>query len=96
MTWQIDHVEARVYAEHIRPALGFDGLVNLARAYLEILHRADELEFERDQARQQLSGVLAVIHRDGGHHTERVGVAQSIEDAHVAVAKLHSAEECTE
>ena len=33
------------------------------------------------EAAHYLKELLAVIHRDGGHHTEKVGFAQSVEDA---------------
>lgn len=36
--------------------------------------------YQRDRA--ALLDLLAIIHRDGGHHTEDVGVEQSVEDAH--------------
>ena len=39
---------------------------------------------------QQLGNLLAIIHRDGGHHTCSVGPEQSIEDAHIAWARLVS------
>jgi vancomycin resistance protein YoaR len=35
-----------------------------------------------------LGNLLAVIHRDGGHHTEAVGVEQSVADAHKVWAGL--------
>jgi hypothetical protein len=38
-----------------------------------------------------LGNLLAVIHRDGGHHTEAVGVEQSVADAHKVWADLISA-----
>ena len=39
-------------------------------------------------AEQQLGNLLAIIHRDGGHHTEKVGARQSVEDAHQRWADL--------
>jgi hypothetical protein len=35
-----------------------------------------------------LKNLLAVIHRDGGHHTEWVGLRQSISDAESEVVRL--------
>lgn len=37
---------------------------------------------EVEQSRQELSNLLTIIHRDGGHHTREVGERQSIKDAH--------------
>ena len=37
----------------------------------------DEVEMERTD----VYDLLAVVHRDGGHHTEEVGLAQSCSDA---------------
>lgn len=34
-----------------------------------------------EKVRESLGSLLAVIHRDGGHHTSEVGVEQSAEDA---------------
>lgn len=36
----------------------------------------------------QLKELLAIIHGDGGHHTEKVGKVQSIKDAIDKVNKL--------
>lgn len=41
---------------------------------------------ERDEARRDLGAILAVIHRDGGHHTGEFGVSQSVADAHATWA----------
>ncbi len=35
----------------------------------------------KDDALFQLKNLLAVIHRDGGEHTDQVGVTQSVVDA---------------
>lgn len=52
---------------------------------------------ERDQLRAELAAakdLLARIHRDGGHHTEAVGVSQSVSDADNKVSEwLLAAEE---
>ena len=37
---------------------------------------------------KELLNLLAIIHRDGGHHTEEVGIKQSINDAHKVWAGL--------
>ena len=37
---------------------------------------------------KQLRELLAIIHRDGGHHTDKVGIEQSVNDAHQVWAKL--------
>ena len=42
---------------------------------------------------QQLGDLLAIIHRDGGHHTAKVGTKQSVEDAHKVWAELEQANE---
>lgn len=41
---------------------------------------------ERDEARRDLGAILAVIHRDGGHHTGEHGLSQSVADAHATWA----------
>ena len=45
---------------------------------------------------RRLPGLLAVIHRDGGHHTDSVGLDDSIDDAHAAVAELRDRAERAE
>jgi hypothetical protein len=47
-----------------------------------------KLEGRLDEAERMLGNLLAIVHRDGGHHTERVGLAQSASDAHQAWADL--------
>ena len=39
------------------------------------------LEYHK-RLQQELGNLLAIIHRDGGHHTDEVGVEQSVKDAH--------------
>lgn len=39
-------------------------------------------------ARRDLGEILAVIHRDGGHHTGEHGVSQSVADAHATWAAV--------
>ena len=43
---------------------------------------------ERDEARRDLGEILAVIHRDGGHHTGEHGVSKSVADAHATWAAV--------
>ena len=45
---------------------------------------------ERDTWEKQVQGLLAVIHGDGGHHSERVGIAQSLADAHDVLPTLRA------
>lgn len=47
-----------------------------------------DLRAEVVQASQQLGDILAIIHRDGGHHTADVGIEQSVKDAHIKWANL--------
>ncbi len=42
----------------------------------------------REKAERRLGDLLAIIHRDGGHHTEAHGVAKSVDDAHRIWAEL--------
>lgn len=52
---------------------------------LELLRmKVTEAERQRDELSRQLYDLLAVIHRDGGHHREAVGTAQACLDAHKA------------
>jgi hypothetical protein len=47
------------------------------------------MERERiDFLERSLGNLLAIIHRDGGHHTGRVGYRQSVDDAHKIWAGL--------
>jgi hypothetical protein len=43
-----------------------------------------------ETAVRDLKNLLAIIHRDGGHHTGDVGVSQSVADAHASWAHLVS------
>lgn len=57
----------------------------------ELEQYQDKLTAERDQLRAELAAaknLLARIHRDGGHHTEAVGVINSITDAHEKWSEL--------
>jgi len=57
-----------------RPVLGSQKVLSFAHALLAIVSGAN------DEARL-LGDLLAVIHRDGGHYTDRVGVEASAEEA---------------
>jgi hypothetical protein len=46
------------------------------------------LRRDRDEARRALGEILAVIHRDGGHHTGEHGITQSVADAHATWAAM--------
>jgi hypothetical protein len=59
--------------------------VPCARKYALSECRAASGEPKRNQP---LRDLLAVIHCDGGHHTEAVGLDQSIKDAQAAVCEL--------
>lgn len=39
-----------------------------------------------------LRDLLAVIHRDGGHHTDEVGIEKSVADAHTRILELFAKE----
>ena len=49
------------------------------------------LPVEKRHYRQDLLNLLAVIHRDGGHHTAKVGVSPSVVDAIGVVSDLRTA-----
>jgi len=48
----------------------------------------EERTRERDEARQERNNLLAIIHRDGGHHTSEVGITKSVADAHATWARV--------
>ena len=52
------------------------------------LHPAPDAPQAEPHRNQPLRDLLAVIHCDGGHHTEAVGIEQSIKDALSAVCVL--------
>ena len=43
--------------------------------------RAKAAERELEAVKSHLLNLLAVIHRDGGHHTDAMGIEQSVQDA---------------
>lgn len=45
---------------------------------------------DRDLWEKQTKELLAVIHGDGGHHSDLVGIAQSLADAHDALPTLRA------
>jgi len=50
--------------------------------------RLEKAERERDEARRELGEILAIIHRDGGHHTGKHGISKSVADAHATWADV--------
>ena len=62
-------------------------------AYKEEKAKCDELEREVQFHRGALGGLLAVMHRDGGHYTDAHGVKKSTEDA---IAMYYAMQECVE
>jgi len=50
---------------------------------------AAEAIAQRDEYKRQLQELLAVIHRDGGHHTEARGIGLSCLDAQEKVRGYH-------
>lgn len=51
---------------------------------------AERLRAERPAAVFALRELLAVLHRDGGHYTEAVGLLQSATDAHAEIHRLRA------
>jgi phage-related protein len=51
---------------------------------------------QRDEYKRQLQELLAVIHRDGGHHTEARGIGLSCLDAREEVQRRHEPVACSE
>jgi hypothetical protein len=47
-----------------------------------------DYQSQRDEARAELGEILAVIHRDGGHHTGEHGISKSVADAHATWAAV--------
>ncbi|CAB4173791.1 hypothetical protein UFOVP1138_21 [uncultured Caudovirales phage] len=44
------------------------------------------------KAQEMLLSLLAIIHRDGGHHTGDVGIEQSVNDAYDEIYRLRNIE----
>jgi len=73
------------------------GTITKLREELNLLEKSnaanEELAAEtiaqRDGYKQQLQELLAVIHRDGGHHTEARGIGLSCLDAQEKVRGYH-------
>lgn len=80
-----DQVE-RLKAEVDTASLKIDELRS-DRAWSE--QARGECLLEIDRLKRHLGNLLARIHRDGGHHTEAVGLEQSVADAYEIVARLH-------
>ena len=65
-----------------------DGIKS-ANAYARAaINRAEKAEAELDALRKHLLDLLAVVHGDGGHHTDAVGVRQSVVEAELAFHAL--------
>lgn len=66
-------------------------LLALARTALPALlddsERLDAATRERDEARAMLRNLLARVHRDGGQHSDAVGLAQATEEADEIIAR---------
>lgn len=68
----------------------------------ECIEAADEIErlsaraekAERDNAK--LTGLLCILHRDGGHYIEKHGMDKAIDDAHLVWAELIASAEAAE
>jgi DNA repair ATPase RecN len=69
-------------------------LVRRLRFWIPIIgskHLEDDLAEAADRLEAleaELGNLLAIIHRDGGHHTGKVGYRKSVEDAHLVWAKM--------
>jgi hypothetical protein len=61
-------------------------LLNLTKRHLNLDDENAQVEPKRKD--QPVRDLLAIIHCDGGHHTEAVGIEQSIKDALSAVYVL--------
>lgn len=74
------------------------GTISKFREDLTLLERtnaaneelAREAIAQRDEYKRQLQELLAVIHRDGGHHTEARGIALSCLDAMEKIRQQHT------
>ena len=56
-------------------------------ALLDDSERLDAVTRERDEARAMLRNLLARVHRDGGQHSDAVGLAQATEEADEIIAR---------
>jgi hypothetical protein len=63
-----------------------EAMAALTEGEQEALARIDQ--HPTQEAVDPLRNLLAIIHRDGGHHTDAVGVEQSVADAHQVWAEL--------
>ena len=63
------------------------GAVNALPALLDDSERLDAATRERDEARAMLRNLLARVHRDGGQHSDAVGLAQATEEADEIIAR---------
>lgn len=73
---------------HRDMAKGRDALAVTQRA-VSNQQDAVDAEWERaEKAERALGSLLAIIHRDGGHHQARVGAEQAVKDAHERWGRL--------
>lgn len=71
-----------------------DDICSQIRTYEEIwVKYTEKLMQERDELKDMLREILAAIHGDGGHHTEKVGFEDSLKDALEAICKKRRADE---
>ena len=57
----------------------------------ELFEQLDKIRlehFKQSTPEEILRELLATIHRDGGHHTEKVGLEQSALDAEIKISNL--------
>ena len=80
-----DHPEGTICPPHEVRTTGLDWGRSVAKMQAA---RAEKAETEQDKILHNLRNLLAVIHRDGGHHTQAVGLEQSVRDAHEVWGKL--------
>jgi hypothetical protein len=86
--WRSDAHEAAVQSAADVPGLlaEVERLTSAVERWEENYDREQQTRLRITADRDAIRGILAVIHRDGGHHTERVGYAQSVDDAHAVWA----------
>ena len=70
----------KVQQEQIEALLDNHGLT---KAKIENIAQAETIK----ELRAEISNLLAIIHRDGGHHKEKVGISQAIKDAIEQIGK---------
>lgn len=58
--------------------------------YIAEMNKSDRLEAEVSPLTHHLKNLLARIHRDGGHYTEKHGIAKASEDAEQIVVAMRA------